>query len=133
MAFIWFLIGLIRRDCSSFARDYRGISHADSANFNWPCIKSSVQCVGITAVCCFASRHEDIILIRYLFLIIAHIPLFLYPFLNTTNKNRPFEYLRLTSLGVIGALVKVGLIINGRTIMPKSLISCSLQRLFHCV
>ena len=36
----------------------------------------------------------------------AHIPLFLYPFLNTTSKSRPFEYLRLTSLGVIGALVK---------------------------
>lgn len=36
----------------------------------------------------------------------AHIPLFLYPFLNTTSKARPFEYLRLTSLGVIGALVK---------------------------
>ncbi|KAJ8607304.1 hypothetical protein MRB53_040402 [Persea americana] len=29
-----------------------------------------------------------------------HIPLFLYPFLNTTSKSRPFEYLRLTSLGV---------------------------------
>jgi CCR4-NOT transcription complex subunit 9 len=42
-----------------------------------------------------------------LMLIIAHIPLFLYPFLNTTSKTRPFEYLRLTSLGVIGALVKV--------------------------
>lgn len=38
---------------------------------------------------------------------VAHIPLFLYPFLNTTSKTRPFEYLRLTSLGVIGALVKV--------------------------
>jgi len=37
----------------------------------------------------------------------AHIPLFLYPFLNTVSKGRPFEYLRLTSLGVIGALVKV--------------------------
>ena len=36
----------------------------------------------------------------------AHIPLFLYPFLNTTSKSRPFEYLRLPSLGVIGALVK---------------------------
>jgi CCR4-NOT transcription complex subunit 9 len=35
------------------------------------------------------------------------VPLFLYPFLNTTSKTRPFEYLRLTSLGVIGALVKV--------------------------
>lgn len=37
---------------------------------------------------------------------LAHIPLYLYPFLNTTSKTRPFEYLRLTSLGVIGALVK---------------------------
>lgn len=42
---------------------------------------------------------------------IAHIPLFLYPFLNTTSKTRPFEYLRLTSLGVIGALVKVGCLV----------------------
>lgn len=39
-------------------------------------------------------------------LFLAHIPLFLYPFLNTTSKTRPFEYLRLTSLGVVGALVK---------------------------
>eukprot|EP00914_Ancora_sagittata_P005700 GHVO01011599.1.p1 GENE.GHVO01011599.1~~GHVO01011599.1.p1 ORF type:complete len:393 (+),score=63.99 GHVO01011599.1:29-1180(+) len=38
----------------------------------------------------------------------SHVPLFLYPFLNTVTKTRPFEYLRLTSLGVIGALVKVG-------------------------
>lgn len=40
-------------------------------------------------------------------LVAAHIPLYLYPFLNTVSKTRPFEYLRLTSLGVIGALVKV--------------------------
>ena len=38
--------------------------------------------------------------------ILAHIPLFLYPFLNTVNKTKPFEYLRLASLGVVGALVK---------------------------
>ena len=44
----------------------------------------------------------------------AHIPLFLYPFLNTVSKTRPFEYLRLTSLGVIGALVKVWLYTSGR-------------------
>ena len=40
------------------------------------------------------------------FFILAHIPLFLYPFLNTSNKAKPFENLRVTSLGVIGALVK---------------------------
>lgn len=36
----------------------------------------------------------------------AHIPLFLYPFLNTSVKTKIFENLRVTSLGVIGALVK---------------------------
>ncbi|VDD81097.1 unnamed protein product [Mesocestoides corti] len=36
----------------------------------------------------------------------ANIPLYLYNFLSTNNRTRPFEYLRLTSLGVIGALAK---------------------------
>jgi len=50
-------------------------------------------------------------LVQYLFYdlltrSLANLPLLLYPFLNTTSKTRPFEYLRLTSLGVIGALVK---------------------------
>jgi hypothetical protein len=49
----------------------------------------------------------------------AHIPLFLYPFLNTTSKTRAFEYLRLTSLGVIGALVKVWV---GAMIVLQSLV-----------
>jgi len=40
-------------------------------------------------------------------LVKAKIPLYLYPFLNTVSRHRPFEYLRLTSLGVIGALVKL--------------------------
>jgi hypothetical protein len=53
---------------------------------------------------CVAS-HPDT---RALFLN-AHIPLFLYPFLNTVSKTRPFEYLRLTSLGVIGGAVQVEL------------------------
>jgi CCR4-NOT transcription complex subunit 9 len=37
----------------------------------------------------------------------ANIPIYLYPFLNTVSKSRQSEYLRLTSLGVIGSLVKV--------------------------
>ena len=41
---------------------------------------------------------------------LAQIPLFLYPFLHTVSKTRSFEYLRLTSLGVVGALVKVKLL-----------------------
>ncbi|CAO1636416.1 unnamed protein product [Parajaminaea phylloscopi] len=62
---------------------------------------SNRVCNALALLQCVASHHET----RSLFLQ-AHIPLFLYPFLNTTSKTRPFEYLRLTSLGVIGALVK---------------------------
>ncbi|KAI8895336.1 hypothetical protein BC833DRAFT_601572 [Globomyces pollinis-pini] len=62
---------------------------------------SNRVCNALALLQCVASHQET----RALFLS-AHIPLFLYPFLNTTNKARPFEYLRLTSLGVIGALVK---------------------------
>ncbi|XP_022940835.1 CCR4-NOT transcription complex subunit 9-like [Cucurbita moschata] len=64
--------------------------------------QSNRVCNALALLQCVAS-HSDT---RMLFLN-AHIPLYLYPFLNTTSKSRPFEYLRLTSLGVIGALVKV--------------------------
>lgn len=63
---------------------------------------SNRVCNALALLQCLASHAET----RGVFLQ-AHIPLFLYPFLNTVSKNRPFEYLRLTSLGVIGALVKV--------------------------
>ncbi|BBG99976.1 Cell differentiation, Rcd1-like protein, partial [Prunus dulcis] len=36
----------------------------------------------------------------------ANIPMYIYPFLGTKSKEKPYEYLRLSSLGVIGALVK---------------------------
>ncbi|KAJ4882933.1 hypothetical protein Rs2_33026 [Raphanus sativus] len=36
----------------------------------------------------------------------AQMPMYLYPFLKTSSTLTPYEYLRLTSLGVIGALVK---------------------------
>ncbi|KAJ3292342.1 Cell differentiation protein rcd1 [Borealophlyctis nickersoniae] len=62
---------------------------------------SNRVCNALALLQCVASHNET----RGLFLS-AHIPLFLYPFLNTTSKTRPFEYLRLTSLGVVGALVK---------------------------
>ncbi|ODQ78032.1 hypothetical protein BABINDRAFT_172492 [Babjeviella inositovora NRRL Y-12698] len=62
---------------------------------------SNRVCNALALLQCVASHLET----RNLFLQ-AHLPLFLYPFLNTNSKQRPFEYLRLTSLGVIGALVK---------------------------
>merc|ERR1712057_103517 len=62
---------------------------------------SNRVCNALALLQCVASHVET----RTLFLN-AHIPLFLHPFLNTVSKTKPFEYLRLTSLGVIGALVK---------------------------
>jgi len=75
----------------------------------YPCIlppvltasQSNRVCNALALLQCVASHAET----RSVFLS-AHIPLFLYPFLHTVSKTRPFEYLRLTSLGVIGALVK---------------------------
>ncbi|KAH8489507.1 hypothetical protein H0E87_024942 [Populus deltoides] len=37
----------------------------------------------------------------------AKLPLYLYPLLNNTNKERPHQFIRLASLSVIGALAKV--------------------------
>lgn len=65
---------------------------------------SNRVCNALALLQCVASHPET----RSLFLA-AHIPLYLYPFLNTGSRSKPFEYLRLTSLGVIGALVKVRL------------------------
>lgn len=62
---------------------------------------SNRVCNALALLQCVASHSGT----RSLFMH-AHMPLYLYPFLNTNSKNRPFEYLRLTSLGVIGALVK---------------------------
>ena len=36
----------------------------------------------------------------------SNLHLYVYPLINTLNKQRPYEHLRVTSLGVIGALVK---------------------------
>lgn len=63
--------------------------------------QSNRVCNALALLQCVASHSET----RSAFLL-AHIPLYLYPFLHTVSKTRPFEYLRLTSLGVIGALVR---------------------------
>lgn len=62
---------------------------------------SSRACNALALMQCIAAHPET----RTSFLD-AQIPLFLYPCLNSTQKNKPFEYLRLTCLGVIGAFVK---------------------------
>ena len=62
---------------------------------------SNRACNALALLQCIAS-HDDT---RDLFFE-SRLPLYLYPFLNTTIKTKPYEYIRLTSLGVIGALVK---------------------------
>ncbi|KAL9650214.1 hypothetical protein ABK040_014870 [Willaertia magna] len=68
---------------------------------NLTSVASNRVCNALALLQCIASHPET----RSLFLS-AHIPFFMYPFLNTASRSKSFEYLRLTSLGVIGALVK---------------------------
>lgn len=68
---------------------------------NLTAAQSNRVCNALALMQCVASHRDT----RGPFLH-AHIPLYLYPFLHTTKVSRSFEYLRLTSLGVIGALVK---------------------------
>ncbi|KQK21042.1 hypothetical protein BRADI_1g58330v3 [Brachypodium distachyon] len=62
---------------------------------------SNRVCYALTLFQCVASHPET----RTLF-VNACIPQYLYPFLQTVDKSKPFEYLRLATLAVIGALVK---------------------------
>ncbi|CAI8619962.1 unnamed protein product [Vicia faba] len=63
----------------------------------------STRVCNILALLQGVASHSDT---KMLF-IDANIPLYLYPFLKTRNNVPQFEHLRLASLGVIGALVKV--------------------------
>ncbi|PNX77449.1 cell differentiation RCD1-like protein, partial [Trifolium pratense] len=60
--------------------------------------QSTRVCNVIALLRCLAS-HPDT-----MSLIIAMIPMYLYPFLQTTNTLPQFDWLRLASLGVIGVL-----------------------------
>ena len=79
----------------------------------------------------FTAFKESLCDIGSLILIAAHIPLFLYPFLHTVSKTRPFEYLRLTSLGVIGALVKVSFLLDIEVFVSAFL--CTIFNIADCV
>ncbi|KAF5481038.1 hypothetical protein F2P56_001727 [Juglans regia] len=64
---------------------------------------SNRVCCALALFQCVASHRDT----RMRF-IKARIPSYLFPLLNIENKERPYEHLRLTSLGVIGSLVKAG-------------------------
>lgn len=62
---------------------------------------SNRVCNALALLQCVASHPET-----RLPLLHAQVPLFLYPLLNCQSTQKPVEYLRLTSLGVLGALAK---------------------------
>jgi CCR4-NOT transcription complex subunit 9 len=64
-------------------------------------VSSDNVCNALALFQCFATDEQT----RTPFLH-AQIPMYLYPFLSTQQKSKAYEYLRLTSLGVIGSLVK---------------------------
>ena len=60
-----------------------------------------------TQICNILNLFQCVVSCPYTraFFLHARIPCYLCPFLNTRNKTPPFEYLRLSSLGVLKALV----------------------------
>ena len=93
---LWYSVGVMAALLQEVISVYKMLCPADLAG-----PASNRVCNALALLQCIASHPETRMLC-----IKAHLPLFLYPFLNTATKSRPFEYLRLTSLGVIGALVK---------------------------
>ncbi|KAF2944310.1 hypothetical protein DAI22_02g132300 [Oryza sativa Japonica Group] len=76
---------------------------------------SNRVCNALALLQCIASHSET----RTHFLQ-ARIPLYLCAFLETDDKAKQFEYLRLTSLGVIGALVKVATFITEKIVVDDA-------------
>ncbi|CAL0318778.1 unnamed protein product [Lupinus luteus] len=76
--------------------------YPDLSNESLTLVKSNRVCNVLALFQCVAS-HPDT---RMPF-ISAQMPIYVYPLLYTRFKSKPFEYLRLASVGVIGALVKV--------------------------
>lgn len=94
--FIWYTPGVIAALLQEIISTYQLLAPPNLNNNS-----SNRACNVLALFQCVAAHAET-----RLHFLNAQIPIFLYPFLNTVNKNKPFEYLRLTALGVIGALVK---------------------------
>lgn len=94
---LWHSFGTIAEFLQEIINIYPAINPATLTAHQSNCV-----CNALALLQCVASHPET----RSSFIQAAHIPLLLYPFLHTVSKTRTFEYLRLTSLGVIGALVK---------------------------
>ncbi|KAM3198857.1 CCR4-NOT transcription complex subunit 9-like [Capsicum annuum] len=84
--------------------------------------QSNRVCNVLALLQCVAS-HPD----TRMSLLNANIPSYLYAFLVTTSNSRPFEYLRLASLGVIGALVKADDTEVNRALLSQEIIPSFLR------
>jgi CCR4-NOT transcription complex subunit 9 len=83
--------------------------------------KSNELCAAISLFKCVASNVET----RDKF-IDSQLPIFLYPFLSNTSKSKPYEYVKLTTLSLFGALVndnnsKIISYLTGKEIIPLCL------------
>ena len=95
--YIWYSVGTVATLLQEIINTYQLLAPPKLT-----IAKSNKACSVLALFQCVAAHPET----RHPFLQ-AQIPIFLYPFLNTLNKSKPYEYIRLTALGVIGALVKV--------------------------
>eukprot|EP00918_Siedleckia_nematoides_P015440 GHVU01033461.1.p1 GENE.GHVU01033461.1~~GHVU01033461.1.p1 ORF type:complete len:320 (-),score=54.52 GHVU01033461.1:441-1400(-) len=93
---IWHSMGCVAALLQEVIKIYPVIAYGDLTK-----PESDHVCCALTLLQACATHERT----RHAFLA-AQIPLFLYPFLNTNNQHKPYEYLRLTSLSVIGAMVK---------------------------
>lgn len=93
---LWFSFGTVAVLMQEITDAYPAVNPPTMGN-----VQSNRVCNAINLLNCIAQHSET----RSPFLT-ARIPMFLYPFLHTTSQQKEFQYLRLSSLGVIGSLVK---------------------------
>mmetsp|Transcript_50958 Transcript_50958/g.58572 ORF Transcript_50958/g.58572 Transcript_50958/m.58572 type:complete len:345 (+) Transcript_50958:76-1110(+) len=94
---LWYSVGSIAVLLQEIVSVYPLLSHPAALQ-----VPSSNRVSNALALLQCVASHQDT---RKAFLD-AQMCLFLYPFLSIASSERSYEYLRLTSLGVIGALVK---------------------------
>nr|QSE03626.1 CCR4 NOT complex subunit Rcd1 Caf40 [Metchnikovella dogieli] len=80
---------------------FSGYSLIDTKSLSWD--DSTRICNALSLLEAVATEPRTVI-----WFIKAHLPIYLYPLLTTKDSTREFEYVRLTGLGVVGAILKTG-------------------------
>ena len=95
--YLWYSRGTIAALLQEIVSSYQYLS-----SLKLTLEKSNKICCTISLFQYLACNNE----IRHEFLE-SKIPIFLYPFISNNNKGKSYEYLKLTSLSVINALLKI--------------------------